>query len=310
MSVNIAGGSKESYKNQKFMTVARANRLFVNESGDSMKGPLNMKNNKIIGVGEPTEETDVTNKKYIDTEVNNIKMEMTKLYAQIFVFAAQIDANMIRYIKYKIILDTLSPKFWVSGYNPPVIPMIGTSKFSQDLINRFSEFPENPNKSILFKKRSYVVSDYEFGQNYTFIGITKRLTPGRVFTSFTGNKYFGYWRDKINVAWHDGQVLPPVSGAAGGSGAGAITKWSNLSSSDGAIVFVYISEDNRKFLYNNNVLVFDNELRFTPKNTTWGKLVLGDVMFGEGAEFQLYECLGFDRVLHNDEIEYIINIIK
>jgi hypothetical protein len=38
--------------------------------------------------------------------------------------------------------------------------------------------------------------------------------------------------------------------------------------------------------------------------------VIGDIMFNEGAEFKLYECLGFDRVLSQIEIEYIINIIK
>jgi hypothetical protein len=78
-------------------------------------------------------------------------------------------------------------------------PFIGSSTFSEHIAVK--------DNAILFKKDDYIVSDFEFGNDYTFIGIVDRTGPGRVFTSLTGNKFFGYWKDKINVAWHDGPVF-------------------------------------------------------------------------------------------------------
>jgi hypothetical protein len=51
------------------LTVSKANDLFVNEHGDDMKGILDMKNNKIINVAEPTNAKDVPTKEYVDDSV-------------------------------------------------------------------------------------------------------------------------------------------------------------------------------------------------------------------------------------------------
>jgi hypothetical protein len=51
-------------------------KLFVNEHGDDMKGILDMKNNKIINVAEPTDIKDVTTKKYVDDSVNTSQRNM------------------------------------------------------------------------------------------------------------------------------------------------------------------------------------------------------------------------------------------
>ena len=52
----------------------------------------------------------------------------------------------------------------------------------------------------------YIISEYEFSKEFTFIGRVNRITPGRVFTALTGNKFFGFWKDRINVVWHDGLI--------------------------------------------------------------------------------------------------------
>ena len=51
--VDISGGaplSSSSIDTSNLVSYAHANRLFVNEEGDTMRGTLNMKNNKIINL--------------------------------------------------------------------------------------------------------------------------------------------------------------------------------------------------------------------------------------------------------------------
>jgi hypothetical protein len=45
------------------------------------------------------------------------------------------------------------------------------------------------------------------------------------------------------------------------------------------------------------------------KKSAWGNLVIGDTMFEEGANFKLYECLGFDEVLTEEEINVPLLIL-
>jgi hypothetical protein len=51
------------------LTIPKANSLYLNEHGDKMKGVLDMGNNKITNVAEPTEIRDVTTKIYVDNAI-------------------------------------------------------------------------------------------------------------------------------------------------------------------------------------------------------------------------------------------------
>ena len=67
--VNFAGGTINTSFSNSFNTLTKqqADNIYVNEKGDSMKGNLDMKNNKIINVQDPKDLQDVTTKIYIDS---------------------------------------------------------------------------------------------------------------------------------------------------------------------------------------------------------------------------------------------------
>src|SRR6195952_3205648 len=56
--------------------VSRTNPIYVNESGDSMSGILDMKTNKIINLGIPNRNDDASNKFYVDNSI----VQATKNY--------------------------------------------------------------------------------------------------------------------------------------------------------------------------------------------------------------------------------------
>ena len=63
--------------------ISQLNPIYVNESGDSMKGPLDMKGNKIINLPKPTSSSDASTKAYTDETIQssfkNLVQELTSL---------------------------------------------------------------------------------------------------------------------------------------------------------------------------------------------------------------------------------------
>src|SRR6266516_886286 len=77
MSVNIFGSrsglkppTNQNY-NSKFIFLTHSLQTKVDKSGDSMTGNLNMANNKITGVSDPTLDDDVCNKRYLSSVMNS-----------------------------------------------------------------------------------------------------------------------------------------------------------------------------------------------------------------------------------------------
>src|SRR6266850_6743016 len=67
--------SSETIDTSHFLTVPKANHLFVNELGnDSKNGILDMKNNRVINLGAPSEAADAVNKTYVDTTISNLNL--------------------------------------------------------------------------------------------------------------------------------------------------------------------------------------------------------------------------------------------
>jgi hypothetical protein len=240
-----------------------------------------MNNNKITNVGNPTDDKDSTNKKYVDERVESELR--TKLQ--------QSEINNIeskRFLEYNSIVTLLKPKFWFSSFFPEVFNK-GVREQSKTNIIQNVQTSFICSARSKFTSKDYVISEYEFGQEYTFIGVVKRITQGRVFTSLTGNKFFGFWKTFMNVVWHDGAI-----------------NMSGTSSTEDIQIFIYLAKDSKKKLYNNNTLIFEKD---TVTNA-WGNLVIGDTMLQEGAEFELYDCIGFDRILTDKEINRVRSIIK
>src|SRR5277367_2882865 len=61
---NIFGGGYYTSTTMDYDTI------YVNEKGDSMRGNLNMKNYRILNLGEAVENDDAINKKYCDKKIN------------------------------------------------------------------------------------------------------------------------------------------------------------------------------------------------------------------------------------------------
>src|SRR6266516_4142500 len=76
MSVNIFGsraGLKTSTNqnyNSRFISLTQNLQTKVDKNGDSMTGDLNLQNNKITGVSDPTLDDDVCNKRHLSSVMN------------------------------------------------------------------------------------------------------------------------------------------------------------------------------------------------------------------------------------------------
>jgi hypothetical protein len=301
---------KRSHMGGNYLSVQAANNIFVNESGDSMEGPLDMKNNKIINIIDPEEPKDCCNKSYVDKSVNITKTYVDNTLTTInrkvenevrrsktdidnvvdqklMTLKEPISRESAKYIDYIYILNVMKPKFWFTSFLPDIFNY-GLGLRSKGV----REFKQNT-PFIKFTSNDYVISEYEFRMEYTFIGVVRRITQGRVFTSLTGKKFFGFWKAFMNVVWHDGPV-----------------HMNGTSSTDDIQMFIYTSDKGEKKLYNNTTLIYKEEGLTGYAISSWGNLVIGDTLFQEGAEFELYDCIGFDRKLSNKEIIRIRNIIR
>ena len=93
------GGNPYSYSRSSgnnidtsnLLNTSHANHLFVNESGDSMSGILDMKNNKIINLGIPNRNNDASNKFYVDNSI----VQATKNYGVLIKDLDNLDKRII-----------------------------------------------------------------------------------------------------------------------------------------------------------------------------------------------------------------------
>jgi len=243
-----------------------------------MHGDLNMQGHKIKNVANPVDKKDVSNKEYIDKIKNEIDLHLLDLPN--YLTKNDIDKQTIRSFKYYMIHNQFKPKFWFSSFLPEV-----TNEGVKEKTNVIVS-----NSAIKFTSNDYVISEYEFGLEYTFVGIVKRITPGRTLSSQRGNKFLGFWKNFMNVVWHDSPI-----------------HMSGTSSTDDKQIFVYeSSKEGKKKLYNGDTLIFEKDI----VTNSWSNLVIGDTIFKEGADFMLYECIGFNSSLQEDDIKYIISIIN
>ena len=309
--VNITGGTttfQMAALPADVLTIGKANPIYVNQAGDTMEGDLDMKKNKITNVLEPVDRNEVSNKSYVDKSeermrqyVNNgiksfaratsetlkqIEAKVkTDVDQKLITMKEPISKESVRYVEYDYILKALKPKFWFTSFLPEVfnIGMRDTSFVS-------SQVPQHQNTPFIkFTSNDYVISEFEFGLEYAFIGVVRRITQGRVFTSLTGNKFFGFWKNNMNVVWHDGPI-----------------HMNEVVSNESIHFFIYTVKNNKHKLTDDSTVIFEKDIVTKP----WDNLVIGDTMFQEGAEFELYDCLGFDRKLTNKELIKLRTLIK
>src|SRR5829696_538110 len=93
--VDIGGRVKVPDKGQSSLSdvdiISRTNSLYVNESGDSMKGPIDMKNNKIVNLPNPNKNNDASNKFYVDDSIANATKNYGALIAELVKLKADLE---------------------------------------------------------------------------------------------------------------------------------------------------------------------------------------------------------------------------
>ena len=209
MPVNIAGGTI-TYDTSSLLKQVDNN--YVSETGDKMRGNLNMGSHKLLGIPDPKNNDDAVNLKYVnkikdDNEykinniitttnealksLNDVSHDVKKLMSNSFVHKA---LNM-RLGDYTTISQMDSLKFWASGHYPYGLHSSSglfkdcSAYASSTASSNFSDSEKNPDKlnfrgnlkikynefqSFYFDGNSRIVSEYFFKQNYTFFFLAKR----------------------------------------------------------------------------------------------------------------------------------------
>jgi len=347
-----------------FLTIPKANHLYVNEIGaDSKNGILDMKNNRVIHVGAPSQAADAANKTYVDsaisilnlptfvqpnknnefTEDQHFKTQITiqnppmsgkqavnKEYLDKRVILLKeelatspvISAHYLRYLDYKFILDTFKPRFWISSFyfnglevrdntlvsssegRYPVLTRDLTeygiaAQYPTDFPPYYGAFIFNSSYVTSKKKGTseYIISRWQFEKTYTFIGIAKKKDPastqGRIFTSHTGNKFFGYWQKFMSCAFHDEMIY-------------GINRDRTPADSLIHMYTLRCANDIRQFYSGTTKLHEGTE----GSDSNWGHFVIGDVILEEGGWFEVYEVICFDTKLNDTSLSNIWAVMK
>jgi len=86
--MNLLGADSNKKRiNHNYLTIDKADDIFVNQDGDSMTGNIDMKNNKIVNLQNPTDDNDAVNKSYLikqkhqyDLLINDVHMKLDLLF--------------------------------------------------------------------------------------------------------------------------------------------------------------------------------------------------------------------------------------
>jgi len=281
--------------------IKQAESMFVNEHGDVMKGDLNLNMHRLNGIPEPTLDDDATNMKFVNDMINviekNIKKSIEDNHEKIKnnihkVLSMKID-------DYAIIKSKASLKFWVSAHYPH-----GLSKSSGEFRNLVTDEPlyikgdpyiyyeEHP--AMYFPKNSRIVSDFSFGNEYTFFLIAKKYyDEGRLFTSSYGNSCMGWWSKYHEMLSIDGNLSGNRNISDNKIHLCILRSTFNESANNCEIVFWNGSSIIRSLLYEGSY--------------SWKEIVIGQpIMYSEESlKGYVYECLCYDKPLTDPEINYL-----
>ena len=255
-------------------TMPAANRVFVGPMVQFIElqhDRLDLNNNRIVNLGYPLEATDAVTKGYVDTAIK--RLSLTE--------------------KYKKIKDDYSPTFWISAVFPDGFD--GTSSTIADLSGTgltVSGSVARTTNALKFSKTSTITSTATFGKKYTFFLKARRTgsSPGRVFTSSTGNILFGWWGSNRRTVWINDNIIGVSTSA--------------LTDDNATHTYMMTSNDDVKNIYAEKVKEVSDS---TLGDDTWGgKIVVGKPTATgtetETTEFDVFEVIGFGKVLTETEM--------
>lgn len=107
--------------------ISEAQKIFVNETGDKMKGTLDMNLNKIINIPTPVNLADVANKEYVDISSNNAKLFISSQWPKVYGFRLEKTVSSTDYETTVIIVvpNRVSPdRIFFHTYHPLIRDVI------------------------------------------------------------------------------------------------------------------------------------------------------------------------------------------
>jgi hypothetical protein len=152
--VAIDGGSYASKNSTSVqpdvLTISKANSIYLNEHGDKMKGVLDMNNNKIINVAEPTEIRDISTKFYVDNAIKDQQQSINEQFLD--------KKGLIRSDKLPPIDKSIKQHFYILNIGESSTSPYKTSKF---------QIPLSYETDLYFKQTSpYKTSKFQIPLSY------------------------------------------------------------------------------------------------------------------------------------------------
>lgn len=247
---------------------ASANRDFISAKAqfiELLHDRLNVNNNRITNVALPVDDSDVASKQYVDTIFNADKKKSV----------------------YNTIKNGLYPKFWISSLFP--FGLNNDKTTIQDLSGTGLTINGSVGRDMRFGLTSRIKSTASFSKQFTFFIKARKISTrnGRLFSSSVGNKIFGWRSSYQRCAWIEGNIYGVTA---------------NQQATDSNIhTYILVSNNDTKAFYENKTTIIST----TAGGDDWGgQIVIGQptVYPTENSEFQVYEVMGFDKVLTEAEI--------
>ncbi len=287
ISKNIAG-ELLNQANNNTPSISQLDIRYVNQSGDELRGDLDLNNHKITNVGDPAADKDCVTKAYVDSKlliINNPFIPGVK-----------------RYYDYLFIKDSYNPNFWISSYYNDGLIIINEDEYER--VNNLVELTgsgyttngtftyESTLKRLHFTNvnRFNIISKTSYSTQYTFILIMSQANgaQGRLFTSATGNRLFGYWDYRFGSLYID-DTLNALNGKGVNDGQ--------------RYIFTLRNDNGQKTAFINNEQYYNSNRG----GNNWGKIVIGDSLSlaTEPGDGYVYEAICFNKALSNGQISSI-----
>ena len=259
---------------------------------------INCYNKQLKEVKDPSDLKDAANKKYVDLILEKAKEYINSKMAPL---SNPYAPGAERYFDYVFIKDTYKPTFWISGYYNSGLQIINENEHTR--LNEVNELTgsgyvsrgvfsyDSNSKAFRFTPENNfsLISRSNYSTHFTFFVIMSQdnSASGRLFTSSTGNKLFGFWKLRYGSIWIEENIDVNGKGVNDGK----------------RYIFTLRNNNDLKTAFINNEQYHESNAG----TNDWGKVVLGapTSITNEGGKGFIYEAICFNKALSNAQITSI-----